>query len=124
MPTDSNSRSGIKIRLDHDLKCKSDAGRLSQATQIINKKNMQPARNENKNNAAEHEVDSCSIDVHNKQSVLDLFEDKLEVEVTNISLALAMSSITGLTDLIEDEIIPRPIALQVCFVLPFFFNMY
>lgn len=69
--------------------------------------------NQNHDNTAEEEVD-ITIDVHNKQSVLDLFEDKLEVKVTNVSMALAMSSISGLTDLTEDEIIPRPIPLQVC----------
>lgn len=69
--------------------------------------------NQNQDNTAEEEVDT-TIDVHNKQSVLDLFEDKVEVKVTNVSMALSMSSISGLTDLTEDEIIPRPIPLQVC----------
>lgn len=74
---------------------------------------MQKYANQNQDNTAEEEVDT-TIDVHNKQSVLDLFEDKLEVKVTNVSMALSMSSISGLTDLTEDEIIPRPIPLQVC----------
>ncbi|OAD52118.1 UHRF1-binding protein 1-like [Eufriesea mexicana] len=111
--SDSNSRSCIKLRLDHDLKCQSDSWKLSQASRIIRNKNMHLSRNQNHNNLVEQELDVSSIDVHNKQSVLNLFEDKLEVKVTNISMALSMSSISGLTDLTEDEIIPRPIPLQI-----------
>lgn len=110
LPSDSNCRSCIKLRLDHDLKCKSDSWKLSQASGAIRNKNMH--LNQNQDNTAEEEVDT-TIDVHNKQSVLDLFEDKLEVKVANVSMALSMSSISGLTDLTEDEIIPRPIPLQI-----------
>lgn len=99
--------------MDHDLKCKSDSWKLSQASRTINNKNLYLSRNENQNNITEQDVDVCNIDIHNKQSVLDLFEDKLEVIITNISMALSMSSVSGLTDLTEDEIIPRPIPLQV-----------
>ncbi|XP_016904404.1 bridge-like lipid transfer protein family member 3A isoform X2 [Apis cerana] len=113
LPSDSNCGSCIKLRLDHDLKCKSDSWKLSQASRTINNKNLYLSRNENQNNITEQDVDVCNIDVHNKQSVLDLFEDKLEVIITNISMALSMSSVSGLTDLTEDEIIPRPIPLQV-----------
>ncbi|XP_012350116.1 UHRF1-binding protein 1 isoform X3 [Apis florea] len=113
LPSDSNCGSCIKLRLDHDLKCKSDSWKLSQASQTINNKNLYLSRNENQNNITEQDIDVCNIDVHNKQSVLDLFEDKLEVIITNISMALSMSSVSGLTDLTEDEIIPRPIPLQV-----------
>ncbi|CAK9832841.1 UHRF1-binding protein 1-like [Anthophora retusa] len=108
LPSDSNCRSCIKLRLDHDLKCKSDARKLSLASQTISNKPVHVSRNQ-----AGQEVDASNIDVHNKQSILDLFEDKLEVKVTNISMALSMSSVTGLTDLIEDEIIPKPIPMQV-----------
>ncbi|XP_006559911.2 UHRF1-binding protein 1 isoform X2 [Apis mellifera] len=113
LPSDSNCGSCIKLRLDHDLKCKSDSWKLSQASRTINNKNLYLSRNENQNNITEQDVDVCNIDIHNKQSVLDLFEDKLEVIITNISMALSMSSVSGLTDLTEDEIIPRPIPLQV-----------
>ncbi|XP_006613340.1 UHRF1-binding protein 1 isoform X2 [Apis dorsata] len=113
LPSDSNCGSCIKLRLDHDLKCKSDSWKLSQASRTINNKNLYLSRNENQNNITEQDVDVCNIDVHNKQNVLDLFEDKLEVTITNISMALSMSSVSGLTDLTEDEIIPRPIPLQI-----------
>ncbi|KAK9304641.1 hypothetical protein QLX08_004066 [Tetragonisca angustula] len=115
LPSDSNCRSCIKLRLDHDLKCKSDSWKLSQASQTMSNKHLSRNQNQNQNqdNATEEEIDVSSVDVHNRQSVLDLFEDKLEVKVTNISMSLSMSSISGLTDLTEDEIIPRPIPLQI-----------
>ena len=96
------------------MKCKSDSWKLSQASQTINNKHLSRNQSQNQENATEDEIDVSSVDVHNRQSVLDLFEDKLEVKVTNISMSLSMSSISGLTDLTEDEIIPRPIPLQVC----------
>jgi len=52
--------------------------------------------------------------VHDKESVMNLFEDKLEIKVANVEMTLSMSSVTGLTDLAEDEIIPKPIPMQVC----------
>lgn len=97
--------------MDHDLKRKSDAWKLFQASQNISNKTTHLPQNQN--NITEQEVETCNIDVHNKQGVLDLFEDKVEVNVTDVALVLSMSSITGLTDLIEDEIIPKPIPLQV-----------
>ncbi|XP_053985581.1 bridge-like lipid transfer protein family member 3B isoform X2 [Hylaeus volcanicus] len=111
LPSDSNCRSCVKLRLDHDLKCKSDSYKLSQASQNIINNKVQSSQNQS--NVTEQEVDACVINVHNKQSVLDLFEDKLDVKVTNVTMALSMSSITGLTDLIEDEIIPKPIPMQI-----------
>ncbi|XP_076181630.1 bridge-like lipid transfer protein family member 3B isoform X2 [Ptiloglossa arizonensis] len=111
LPSDSNCRSCIKLRLDHDLKCKSDSYKLSEASQSIINKKLHSS--ENQSNITEQEVDVSCIDVHNKQSVLDLFEDKLDIKVTDITMALSMSSITGLTDLIEDEIIPKPIPMQI-----------
>ncbi|XP_076289525.1 bridge-like lipid transfer protein family member 3B isoform X3 [Lasioglossum baleicum] len=111
LASDSNCRSCIKLRLDHDLKCKSDSYKLSQASHITSNKNVQSSQNQSY--SAEQEVDIGVIDVHNKQSVLDLFEDKLDVKVHDISMALSMSSISGLTDLFEDEIIPKPIPMQI-----------
>ena len=104
------------------MKCKSDSWKLSQASQTMSNKHLSRNQNQNQNqdNATEEEIDVSSVDVHNRQSVLDLFEDKLEVKVTNISMSLSMSSISGLTDLTEDEIIPRPIPLQVCQILILF----
>ncbi|XP_076645786.1 bridge-like lipid transfer protein family member 3B [Halictus rubicundus] len=111
LASDSNCRSCIKLRLDHDLKCKSDSYKLSQASHVTSNKNIQSSQNQSY--SAEQEIDTGVIDVHNKQSVLDLFEDKLDVKVTDISMALSMSSISGLTDLFEDEIIPKPIPIQI-----------
>lgn len=111
LASDSNCNSCIKLRLDHDLKCKSDACKLSHASQTMNNKNAYAFQNES--NIAEQESNASSIDLHNKESVLDLFEDKLNVKVTDITMALSMSSVTGLADLVEDEIIPKPIPLQV-----------
>ncbi|XP_015435218.1 PREDICTED: UHRF1-binding protein 1 [Dufourea novaeangliae] len=111
LSSDSNCRSCIKLRLDHDLKCKSDAYKLSRASQTPYSKNTHSFKNES--NSTKEEVDIGIIDIHNRQSVLDLFEDKLDVKGNDISMALSMSSITGLADLIEDEIIPKPIPMQV-----------
>ncbi|XP_076231903.1 bridge-like lipid transfer protein family member 3B isoform X2 [Calliopsis andreniformis] len=111
LPSDSNCNSCIKLRLDHDLKCKSDSNKLSRASQITMDKNTCSFKNQS--NSTDQEADTDSIDLHNKESVLDLFEDKLHVNVTDITMTLSMSSITGLTDLVEDEIIPKPIPLQI-----------
>ncbi|XP_078033480.1 bridge-like lipid transfer protein family member 3B isoform X2 [Augochlora pura] len=111
LASDSNCRSCIKLRLDHDLKCKSDSYKLSQASHITNNKNLQSSQSQSHN--AELDVDTGVIDIHNKESVLDLFEDKLDIKVTDISMALSMSSISGLKDLFEDEIIPKPIPIQI-----------
>ena len=46
---------------------------------------------------------------------MGLFEDNVEVKVTDVPLTMAMSSVTGLTDLVEDEVIPKPIPLKVIF---------
>lgn len=56
---------------------------------------------------------SSDIDLRNKANVMALFEDRLEVKVTDVPLTLSMSSVTGLTDLAEDEVIPKPIPMQV-----------
>ncbi|XP_076665123.1 bridge-like lipid transfer protein family member 3B isoform X3 [Andrena cerasifolii] len=111
LASDSNCRSCIKLRLDHDLKCKSDSYKLSQASQAVINKNIRSSQS--KNNITEQEVFACNIDLHNKQSVLDLFEDKVDVKVTDVTMALSMSSVTGLADLFEDEIIPKPIPLEI-----------
>ncbi|KYQ54512.1 UHRF1-binding protein 1-like protein, partial [Trachymyrmex zeteki] len=78
LPSDSDCRSRIKLRLDHSLKNPEDSRRLSDA-----------------------------------KSVMNLFEDKLEMRVANVGMALSMSSVTGLADLAEDEIIPKPIPMQI-----------
>ncbi|EZA55392.1 UHRF1-binding protein 1-like protein [Ooceraea biroi] len=78
LPSDSDCRSRIKLRLDHVLKNPEDSRKLWDA-----------------------------------KSVMNLFEDKLEIKVANVAMALSMSSVTGLADLAEDEIIPKPIPVQI-----------
>ncbi|XP_076384932.1 bridge-like lipid transfer protein family member 3B isoform X1 [Megalopta genalis] len=111
LASDSNCRSCIKLRLDHDLKCKSDSYKLSQASHVTSNKNVQSSQSQSYN--TELDIDTGIIDIHNKQSVLDLFEDKLDIKITDISMILSMSSISGLKDLFEDEIIPKPIPTQI-----------
>lgn len=41
------------------------------------------------------------------------FNDLLEVHVTDLPIRLSMSTITGLTDLVEDEVIPPPLPMEV-----------
>lgn len=53
------------------------------------------------------------MDFQNKNNLKKLFKDSLVVKVTDLSLELSMSVVTGLTDLIEDEIIQTPIPLQI-----------
>lgn len=53
------------------------------------------------------------LDFRDRDNIKKLFQDNLVVKVDDLSLALSMSVVTGLTDLIEDEIIQTPIPLQV-----------
>ncbi|XP_015191800.1 PREDICTED: UHRF1-binding protein 1 isoform X1 [Polistes dominula] len=105
LPSDSDCRTCIKLRLDHDLKNKEDSLRLFQACQSI------------KNNSLEDnkiiKEQANDINLLDKQSIMDLFEDKLEINVTDLTMTLSMSSVTGLADLAEDEIIPKPIPMQI-----------
>lgn len=54
-----------------------------------------------------------SVDFSDKEAVMGLFEDKIEAKVSEVPLTMAMSFATGLADLVEDEIIPKPIPLKV-----------
>ncbi|XP_058450697.1 bridge-like lipid transfer protein family member 3B [Malaya genurostris] len=56
-------------------------------------------------------VDSLSIT--DKKIIQSWFKRKLNVEVKNINLQLSMSSVIGLGDLAEDEVIPTPIPMEV-----------
>ncbi|XP_011633226.1 UHRF1-binding protein 1-like isoform X1 [Pogonomyrmex barbatus] len=112
LPSDSDCRSRIKLRLDHSLKNPEDYRRLSDASQ----KDTSGNRSVPQNRVRLPEQDTLrtsSINVHDKESVINLFEDKLEMKVANVEMALSMSSITGLADLAEDEIIPKPIPMQI-----------
>ncbi|KAI4463583.1 hypothetical protein MML48_4g00014004 [Holotrichia oblita] len=53
------------------------------------------------------------MDFTDKDALNKLFKDFIDVQVQDLNMDLTMSTITGLTDLIEDEIIPIPIPLQV-----------
>lgn len=37
----------------------------------------------------------------------------MEIKVNDLSLDLSMSTVTGLADLVEDEVIPQPLPMQV-----------
>lgn len=41
------------------------------------------------------------------------FEDNLQVRVDNLNISLNMSTVTGLLDFIEDEVVPKPLPMQV-----------
>lgn len=113
LPSDSDCRSRIKLRLNHNLKNADDSHRLWNASQKITDGSD---RSTPKNRIKLFEQNtSCTsdIDVHDKESVMNLFEDKLDMKVANVTMALSMSSVTGLADLAEDEIIPKPIPMQV-----------
>ncbi|XP_053673810.1 bridge-like lipid transfer protein family member 3A [Anopheles nili] len=56
-------------------------------------------------------ADSCKIT--DKKTILSWFQRKLNVEVKDIDLQLSMSTVVGLADLAEDEMIPTPIPMEV-----------
>lgn len=53
------------------------------------------------------------LDFSDRDNMKKLFQDNLIIKADDLSLVLSMSVVTGLTDLIEDEIIQTPIPLQV-----------
>ncbi|XP_051166557.1 UHRF1-binding protein 1 isoform X2 [Leptopilina boulardi] len=110
LPSDSECRAKIKLRLDHCLKDKEDSRRLSQASQSTygSSRNSQ---DRGRFNDIESEISGFNI--CDKQSVMALFKDHVNVKVSNVNLTLCMSSVTGLTDLVEDEIIPKPIPVEI-----------
>jgi len=98
--------------LDHSLKNPEDSRRLSNASQKDTSDSNRPAPQGRR--LTEQDTSRTSdINVHDKESVMNLFEDKLEMRVANVGMSLSMSSVTGLADLAEDEIIPKPIPMQV-----------
>ncbi|XP_055588824.1 bridge-like lipid transfer protein family member 3B isoform X2 [Uranotaenia lowii] len=54
-----------------------------------------------------------SFNITDKKAIQSWFKRKLNVEVKNISLQLSMSTVVGLGDLAEDEVIPTPIPMEV-----------
>ena len=117
MPSDSECRAKIKLRLDHCLKDKEDSKRLSQASQLTCRSSQDRKRFAEESNI-------FGINVHDKEEVMALFKDNVEIKVANVPLTLSMSSVTGLADLVEDEIIPKPIPMDVRFIYFILFYSY
>lgn len=99
--------------MDHSLKNPEDSRRLSDASQKDTSDSNRPAPQDCTRLSEQDTSRTSDINVHDKESVMNLFEDKLEMRVANVGMALSMSSVTGLADLAEDEIIPKPIPMQV-----------
>lgn len=53
-------------------------------------------------------------DLSDKENLRKMFVDFLNIHVSDLTLDLSMSTVTGLADLAEDEIIPIPISMEVC----------
>lgn len=53
------------------------------------------------------------LDFRDRDNLKKLFRDLLTVKVTDLYLDLNMSTVTGLADLAEDEIIPVPIPMHI-----------
>lgn len=53
------------------------------------------------------------LNIKDKESLKKLFNDLLIIDVRELNLNLTMSTVTGLADLAEDEIITTPIPLEV-----------
>ncbi|XP_077258947.1 bridge-like lipid transfer protein family member 3B isoform X2 [Temnothorax americanus] len=113
LPSDSDCRSRIKLRLDHSLKNPEDSRRLSDASQKDTSDSSRPASQDRARLSEQDTSRSSGINVHDKENVMNLFENKLEMRVANVGMSLSMSSVTGLADLAEDEIIPKPIPMQI-----------
>jgi len=95
------------------LKNPEDSRRLSDASQKNVSDSNKPTPQDRARLPEQDTSHISGINVHDKESVMNLFEDKLEMRVVNVGMALSMSSVTGLADLAEDEIIPKPIPMQV-----------
>ncbi|XP_011862998.1 PREDICTED: UHRF1-binding protein 1 isoform X1 [Vollenhovia emeryi] len=113
LPSDSDCRSRIKLRLDHCLKNPDDSRRLSDASQRDLSDSNRRASQDRARLSEQDASRTSGINVHDKEGVMSLFEDKLEMRVANVGMSLSMSSVTGLADLAEDEIIPKPIPMQI-----------
>ena len=56
---------------------------------------------------------TSNINFHDKEGVMSMFQDNVDIKVADVPFIMSMSFVTGLTDLIEDEVIPKPIPLKV-----------
>lgn len=67
----------------------------------------------------DHDLELSSISTIKDMNMTDkiglrkLFKDTLNIQVNDVDLVLNMSTVTGLADLAEDEIIPIQIPMQV-----------
>jgi len=52
----------------------------------------------------------------NRTSFKDWRKDYMEIKVNDLHLDLNMSTVTGLAELVEDEVIPQPLPMQVSFL--------
>jgi len=52
----------------------------------------------------------------NRTSFKDWCKDYMEIKVNDLHLDLNMSTVTGLAELVEDEVIPQPLLMQVSFL--------
>ncbi|CAH0560093.1 unnamed protein product [Brassicogethes aeneus] len=53
------------------------------------------------------------MDFTDRYNMKHIFKDLVTIEISDISLDLNMSTVTGLADLAEDEVIPIPIPVQI-----------
>lgn len=95
------------------MKNPEDSRRLSDASQRDPSDSSKLAPQDHARLSEQNTSHTSGINVHDKENVMNLFEDKLEMKVANVGMSLSMSSVTGLADLAEDEIIPKPIPMQV-----------
>ena len=115
MPSDADCRSRLKLRLDHGLKNKEDSRRLSLASQSISEESSRRCSQDRARSGPAVANNIYNIDLHDKVGLMAMFEDTVEIRVADVPLTLTMSSVTGLADLAEDEVIPKPIPLEVSF---------
>lgn len=55
------------------------------------------------------------LDFRDRENLAKIFKDLLTVEVRDLALTLNMSTVIGMADLAEDEIIPIPLPMRVSF---------
>lgn len=53
------------------------------------------------------------LDFRDRENLAKIFKDMLTIEVRDLTLNLNMSTVIGLADLAEDEIIPIPLPMRV-----------
>ncbi|XP_015124698.1 UHRF1-binding protein 1-like [Diachasma alloeum] len=51
--------------------------------------------------------------LQSKAGLMAMFQDELKAKIMNVNLALSMSYVAGLTDLVEDEVIPDPLPMKI-----------